>query len=298
MTMFLKTSIHTPIEFISGGYFMSETPWIHSKRNIDSFEIIIGVNKTLYMEQGEHKYEVNPGDVLLILPHQPHGGFATCEENVSFYWFHFLCSDNFTLIDEATMNEEIAKLRRNPNYYKSNTYIYIPMFFTPASIDRINIMFRQLLHVYRSNYYTYHSGHYLVTSLLIEVTEQIISNFNFNSSSVIADTNLNKIMEWTRIHALENITVTEIADKFNYNREYLSRYFKKGTGMTLIEYINLLKISKAKDYLSSTNDSIKEIAYNVGVQDEKYFMKLFKKYEKMTPTEYRESYFRTKMNKQ
>ncbi|MBD8067887.1 helix-turn-helix domain-containing protein [Bacillus sp. PS06] len=298
MNKFLKTKILRPIEFISGGQFISETPWIHTKRTIDSFELIIGFNKTLYIEQKQMKYEVNPGDILLLLPHHEHHGYKMCEEDISFYWLHFYCSDDYLIIDDETMNDEIARLRTNPNYYKSNTNIYLPNFFTPGSIDRINIMFHQLLHVYRSNYYTYHSGHYLVTSLLIEITEQLIANFNFLQSSTNGNTNINKIMEWIRIHSLGNITVTDISDKFNYNREYLSRSFKKHTGMTITEYIHLLKLSKAKDYLSSTNCSIKEIAYNVGIQDEKYFMKLFKKYEKMTPTEYRESYFRIKMNKQ
>ena len=296
MNKYFKTAIDTPIEFISGGLFISEKPWIHSKRNIDSFEIIIGVNKTLYIKQGGKHYEVNPGDVLLIYPHQEHEGYAECEKDISFYWFHFYCPGTYELINSKSMSDEIDRLHSDQNYYKPNSYIYIPTFITPISVDRINILFRQLLHVYRSNYYTYYSRHYLVTSLLIEVSEQIITSINLSNTSTKQATNLNNIMEWTRIHALENISVSDIAEKFNNNREYLSRYFKKNTGMTLIEYIHLLKLSKAKDYLSCTNLGIKEIAYNVGIQDEKYFMKMFKKYENMTPTEYRESFYRTKMN--
>ncbi|MBW8351306.1 AraC family transcriptional regulator [Bacillus sp. IITD106] len=290
MSKVLKFPIHTPIEFISGGHFISEKPWIHTKRNIDSFEVIIGTNKTLYIEQNGIKYEVNPGDVLVILPHAEHKGYALGEENLSFYWFHFYCPEHYEIVDEATMKKEISIKSLIEKEHESESFIYLPIFYSPNSIERINIMFSQLLHIYQSNYYTNHSGHYMASLILIELTEQAINQHS------TGDKNLNSLLEWTRIHALENITVSSIAKKFSYNREYLSRYFKKKTGMTLIEYIHHIKISKAKDYLTRTNKSIKEIAYGVGFQDEKYFMKLFKKYERMTPTEYRTSYFRTKMN--
>ncbi|MEK3888211.1 helix-turn-helix domain-containing protein [Bacillus sp. FSL K6-3431] len=296
MTKSLKMPINNPVEFISGGQFISEKPWIHTKRNINSFEIIIGANKTLYIEQDGIDYEVNPGDVLVILPHMEHKGFDTSDKELSFYWFHFYCPANYEIINQEIMKDEVNNVRVNAKDSQSDNYIYLPIFFTPSSIDRVNIMFRQLLHVYQSNYFTPYSGHYLTTSILIELTEQAISHLYLPTSSTEEDNNLHSLLEWTRIHALENISVTSIAKRFNYSREYLSRHFKKNTGMTLIEYIHFIRISKAKDYLARTNESIKEIAYQVGFQDEKYFMKLFKKYERMTPTEYRSSFFRIKMN--
>lgn len=65
--------------------------------------------------------------------------------------------------------------------------------------------------------------------------------------------------------------------------------------MCMQEYIHKLKISKAKELLYS-GQSIKEIAYSLGFQDEKYFMRLFKKYENVTPTEFRKAYYRTYIN--
>jgi YesN/AraC family two-component response regulator len=50
--------------------------------------------------------------------------------------------------------------------------------------------------------------------------------------------------------------------------------------MNVLEYLHYLKIRKAKELLSSTSYSIKEISYQVGINDEKYFMRLFKKIKK------------------
>ncbi|WP_408011803.1 helix-turn-helix domain-containing protein [Pseudalkalibacillus sp. A8] len=107
-----------------------------------------------------------------------------------------------------------------------------------------------------------------------------------------------KIVEWLRIHTTDNISVTSVAEQFNYNKDYLSHIFKQKIGINIQEYIHILKVSKAKDLLSSTNLGIKEIAYTIGISDEKYFMKLFKKYEKLTPTEFRKAYYRTHLNKE
>jgi YesN/AraC family two-component response regulator len=58
----------------------------------------------------------------------------------------------------------------------------------------------------------------------------------------------------------------------------------------------MIKISKAKELLIRTNESIKMIAFAIGINDEKYFMRLFKKYEKVTPSEFRQAYYRVLMN--
>ncbi|MGI8384332.1 helix-turn-helix domain-containing protein [Robertmurraya sp. P23] len=66
--------------------------------------------------------------------------------------------------------------------------------------------------------------------------------------------------------------------------------------MNVLEYLHYLKIRKAKELLSSTSYIIKEISYQVGIYDEKYFMRLFKKHENMTPSEFRKAYSRINLN--
>lgn len=293
---FVKASITTPIEFISGGQFISDIPWTHSKRVNDNFEIIIGVNKTLYIQQDDIQYEVTPGSVLLLLPGHTHLGYRESEEQLSFYWFHFNLPGDYRFIDVNSMDEDVSILRKDPDWHRSITDVYIPLFSAPASIERLNILFHQLMHTVQSNYYTNYSAYYLLTSLIIELSEQTITNFYFPNNRTSRSANLEKIVEWTRIHAMGNITVASIAKKFNYNKAYLSRFFKQGTGMSLQEYIHLQKISRAKDLLSRSMLSIKEISSTIGIHDEKYFMKLFKKYEKMTPTEFRQAFTKTYMN--
>ncbi|KRE47363.1 hypothetical protein ASG81_08630 [Paenibacillus sp. Soil522] len=58
------------------------------------------------------------------------------------------------------------------------------------------------------------------------------------------------------MEALDDISLSDVAEHFTYNKSYLSRFFKKKTGYNLQEYINLMKISKAKDLLTRSSQSI------------------------------------------
>jgi AraC-like DNA-binding protein len=292
-----KTGIGRPIEFISCGLFISEVPWTHTNRTIDSFEIIIGVIESLYISQGGVEYEVKPGEVLLLLPGEVHEGYRECAEGISFYWFHFVSGEPYELLlDEFALTEELAQLN-DPNSVKTFSKVIFPLCFKPARIERVNILFQQLQHIVSSNYYTQQAANYVSTSLLIELSEQLISDYNSSKMSQ-GDRSITEIIEWIRIHVRNPISVSDVAEKFGYNKDYLSRFFKKKTGYNLQEYIHLLKLSKSKDLLSRSMRSIKQISDLVGFNDEKYFMRLFKKYENMTPTEYRQAYFRIHMNNQ
>ena len=140
------------------------------------------------------------------------------------------------------------------------------------------------------------TNNYLLTLILMELSQQALSALPPQGRQDRTSRVFSEMNEWLRLNVSKNYTVEEIADKFNFNKDYLCRLFKKHTGMPLIKYINGLKIAKAKELLCCSALSIKEIAYALGYKDEKYFMKLFKACENLTPTAYRGSYYLTHLN--
>lgn len=296
----IKMSIGQPLTFISGGSFTADQPFIHPRRTITSFEIIIGVRDIIYIDQNQTCYELGPRQTLLLLPGEMHGGYAESPANCSFHWLHFLPTSDYELIEERELIADLQRRSQNPYYGGASGYVYIPMHFTPPEIDRINILFHQLLHTMKANYYTKHAMNYLLTMLLIELSEQTLAHYDAASSledkGTIGDKKLMKILEWIRIHSAHPITVQQVAEQFTYNKDYLNRYFKRKMGMSVQEYIHKLKMAKAKNMLYQSRLSIKEIAYSLGFQDDKYFMKMFKRHEGLTPTEFRNAYYQTHLN--
>lgn len=85
----------------------------------------------------------------------------------------------------------------------------------------------------------------------------------------------------------EDISLKDIVRDCNISQGYLSRIFKKELNMTIMNYIHLKKINLAKELLCMTGKSGAEISFEVGYNEFSYFCKVFKKYEGMTISEYR-----------
>lgn len=261
-----------PLKLVSAGHFTSSGEWIHPKRTIDTYVLLIGERGTAYIYEGENEYSLTQGSSLILSPYTEHGGFKP-SDNVSYYWFHFNINDDS---------------------YENKNELKIPKYFSGFHTERLFILSHQLLHVYESKYTNICAEDYLFTLILIELSEQFAVNTHTKPND--DDRNFYRIREWIRINSASKLSLDDVAEKFNYNKNYLCRIFKRHTGMTVQEYINKIKISKAKQYLYSTNKSVREIAFLVGYEDEKYMMRVFKQYEKMTPSQFRNAYTKTHMN--
>lgn len=89
--------------------------------------------------------------------------------------------------------------------------------------------------------------------------------------------------------SLGNLQREEIAGMVHLSPGYLSRIFKKETGVALSDYITNKRIVMAKQLLTKTNLSITAIAEQVGLSYSSYFTRLFKEKVGITPQEYRQN---------
>ncbi len=101
-----------------------------------------------------------------------------------------------------------------------------------------------------------------------------------------------KSMSFVKAHLADDISLEVIAAAVNTNPSYLSRIFKKECGETLSEYITRLRIEKAKELLVLPDQLVYLVSESVGYHDSTYFSTIFKKYTGMSPTEYRNRFYR------
>ncbi|HHT64561.1 MAG: response regulator [Caldicoprobacterales bacterium] len=87
----------------------------------------------------------------------------------------------------------------------------------------------------------------------------------------------------------DDLTTHGVAEYLGLSRNYFGQLFKKETGCTFSDYVNRVRISKAKKLLQTTTLKVYEISELVGIEDSFYFSSLFKKYVGCSPTEYREA---------
>ncbi|RBW69749.1 response regulator transcription factor [Bacillus taeanensis] len=115
-----------------------------------------------------------------------------------------------------------------------------------------------------------------------------INNPSIESAIKYIDNNLDK-----------PLTIKDTAQYVHLNSSYFSVLFKEETGSTYSEFVTTQRIKKAKELLIVSDIGLDEISEQVGYQTTSYFIKIFKRYEDMTPKQYRDRFLekRKSLNK-
>ncbi len=92
--------------------------------------------------------------------------------------------------------------------------------------------------------------------------------------------------EYLENHYTEDISLEDVAEQVNISPQYFSKLIKKTTGFNFIDWLSMLRVKKAKELLSSSNMTVKEVCFLVGYKDPNYFSRIFKKRIGLTPSEF------------
>ena len=84
----------------------------------------------------------------------------------------------------------------------------------------------------------------------------------------------------------ENISLNDISKLVGVSVQYFSKLFKEEMGCNYVDWLNTLRIKRAKELINTSHLSIKEVGFKVGYNDPNYFSRIFKRYEGIAPTEY------------
>lgn len=98
-----------------------------------------------------------------------------------------------------------------------------------------------------------------------------------------------KVIEYIKANYMRHISLDEIARHAYMSKTYLSSLFKKETGYSISEYINIIRVERSRALLIDSDLSIVEIAKVCGFEDQSYFTKVFRRIADTTPKKYRES---------
>ena len=97
-----------------------------------------------------------------------------------------------------------------------------------------------------------------------------------------------KAMLYIQENYSRDISLDDVSSQVNISPYYFSKLFKQETGGNFIEYLTEVRLRNARELLKDSGLSIKEICAESGYSDPNYFSRIFKKYEGVTPSEFRE----------
>ena len=94
-------------------------------------------------------------------------------------------------------------------------------------------------------------------------------------------------VDWLERHAVEEMTMLEVADKLGMSRRTLEREFQRKTGMSPASYRKKCRIARGRDLLRYSSKSLAEIAGECGFHDQSHFSRVFSGEEGKTPGQWR-----------
>ena len=290
--LYMVSDASEPVRFLSAGNLTNEDQFLHARRTLQSCEFLSVTKGILHIQSGQRSYHLGPGQFVLLFPGECHFGTRASQGELSFYWTHF----RFGSEDSSVLSESRAAAL----FLEENHPRYIlPQTGTLSPNSRVNVLFVQLLDLAKRHGSLYSTQcSYAQSTLLLEVTHECFFRHHLMQRSEKIPLGIADLMEWLQLNFDTTLSVADIAEKFGYHPSYLTSVFKRCSGCTITEYINRQRIQVAKNLLTSTPKlTLAEIAGQVGIGDEKYFMRLFKRYEGITATAYREAFSLKKKNR-
>lgn len=276
-TSVLHLKTDCPIKAQNAGLFISRGNAAHTTRIIDSHELIFVKQGELDMWEADQQFHLEAGDTLHLWPGRQHGGSKIMPLDLKFYWIHF----------------EIYQGQESVLTNLLGPAVNIPQTQHIPQPERLERLFRTFLDDQETGLLHPYSANLLTMLMLIEVAQSC-------EERVPATDDVNVVATWAhtyiRINYERPITTHRIAQALGYNADYLGRIYRKVYGCTLTEAIHNRRISRACDFLLDSNMTIEQIAQKCGFSDPDYFRRLFRRYMRISPGEYRNEYSHMHVN--
>lgn len=227
-----------------------------------SFELIILDEGRMTVTVNNEPYDLCEGEALLIFPNQLHSIHSTESKHTLFIFSPHIIHSFFT--------------EKNGKLPKSNRLII------PAKLIQLTKELSQ-----QNSPYKIKGTLYLICDLFDKQTEY--EDFSINKQDA-----LSKILIFIERNYKKSCTVRDIAAGTTYSPEYISRVFKKLTGISCNNYITARRLSYSTYLLTETEESCLFCAFESGFSSLRSFNRNFKRYMALSPSEYKTSMQNTK----
>ncbi len=98
---------------------------------------------------------------------------------------------------------------------------------------------------------------------------------------------VNHILNHLYINLHRQVSLEELSNELGVSKSHMVKVFKETLDSTIHKYHTMLKMERADFFLTSTNQSLTEVAFNLGYHDQSHFARTFKRLRGLTPLEYR-----------
>lgn len=243
----------------------------------EHFEIIVMREGRAIFHVDSKPYEAGPGDVIVVPSGGLHVGYSLYSGDVSYVSIVFHAS-LFKDRNQDSQHEQFVAP------YLSNQYQFpvMPVVHNPECASYYPLLERIIEEVQAKQpafqLVVKNQLHLFFTHLSRTFPAQQSERHSINRER------FKPLLEYLETHVDQKMSVESAARFVNLNAFHFCKTFKKLTGRTFIDYVNLCRMDEAERLLRETGFSITEISGRVGCDNPNYFTKLYKQYKGLTPS--------------
>lgn len=248
------------------GTLQSLEPHISQRQNLNSYLFFIVLNGRGYVSYDGSRFNIAAGDCVWLDCTKSYSHESSADDPWSLMWVHFY-------------GKEV------PYFYSNFLKQSRSFLFHPENTVAFTDILQQIYQIHSSK-----------TSLMELFANRCLTDLitlcfseNIQGSQEISSIpeKMKQINNYLENNYAQKINLEDLSSRFYISKFHLSREYKKVYGITIGSDLTSKRISHAKSMLRFSDTSIESIAFDCGFQNAGYFIKVFKKYENMTPLEYR-----------
>jgi len=240
-----------------------------------------------------HEFDIIQGDIFVIPPYVPHMIYAPDNFEIEIYEFEF---------EPKFINQNFETIQNIESFFD---FAYIEPFLVSENLvkPRLNLVGKVQFEVERifeeilQEYEAKKDGYILLIrslllKLLVIVGREFTAEADNSVNHSIFDRHRDAIfgaLKYIEKHCCEELSIWDVARKFQLSQSYFSYLFKCITSKTFTEYVNHFRILKAKEALRNTDKRVIDICYESGFRNVNHFNRIFRQLTGMSPQQYRKS---------
>lgn len=239
-------------------------------------ELLLEGSRELFI--GNERYRMSKGSLAIIDSQQIH------QTTVLKDAYH---DRILLLLDKEKAQRRLAALGLDADaFFKKYEGIFQ---LSDQEMDRLRELFSKLEEEIEKKRSGYEMMAYMKIAEFMILIDRLTEGRSYSEIKTVKEKNpvVEEIVEYLRQDCTGVGSLEEVSKKFYIDKYYLSRLFKERTGFTVNEYIAIQRIRKAQLLMEDTELKVEEVARAVGYKNVPYFVKIFKKYEGLTPLRYR-----------
>ncbi|HJB83386.1 MAG TPA: AraC family transcriptional regulator [Candidatus Mediterraneibacter intestinavium] len=238
---------------------------------------------TNYVQQQE--LHMKKGDICIIAPETEHAVSAFSDECILINILLRVSTFEKAFFGVLSENDILSDFFMRTLYHsKTHPYLYFRTGDDQELFDYVLYAYQEFLgnHQYKERFLNNIISAFFIILLRNHGSDVIVPEIDTEGN----DENVIFILKYMQEN-YSTVTLSSLAEFFNYSERQIQRIIKKSTGISFSENIQKLKMKHAAQLLMDPDRSVSAVAEDLGYSDVGNFRHIFKKYYGMSPAEYR-----------